>query len=102
MRLVERLKDIFPGTNHVYVTGLSEATDLEIWQFAREHNYAIVSKDSDFNDLSILLGAPPKVIWLRIGNAFVQGCELTIRKYYQAIVDFLENPHTSLFSIDRS
>jgi predicted nuclease of predicted toxin-antitoxin system len=29
----------------------------------------VVSKDSDFNDLAFIHGPPPKVIWLRVGNA---------------------------------
>ena len=29
----------------------------------------IVSKDSDFRQLAFLYGPPPKVVWLRIGNA---------------------------------
>lgn len=28
----------------------------------------IVSKDMDMHDLSLIMGNPPKVIWLRIGN----------------------------------
>ena len=28
----------------------------------------IVSKDSGFSESSALLGSPPKVIWLRVGN----------------------------------
>ena len=28
----------------------------------------IVTKDEDFHRLSVLRGAPPKVVWLRIGN----------------------------------
>jgi len=33
-----------------------------------DHRYCIVSKDSDFHQRSFLLGHPPKVIWLRLGN----------------------------------
>ena len=29
----------------------------------------IVTKDSDFHELSLVRGAPPKVVWLRVGNA---------------------------------
>lgn len=40
-----------------------------MWEYAREHDFAVVSKDSDFNDLAFIHGPPPKVIWLRVGNA---------------------------------
>jgi predicted nuclease of predicted toxin-antitoxin system len=31
--------------------------------------FSILTKDTDFEKYSILRGAPPKVVWLRIGNA---------------------------------
>ncbi len=43
--------------------------DLEIWQFAKTNGFIIVTKDSDFEEISILKGTPPKVIWIRTGNA---------------------------------
>jgi hypothetical protein len=30
--------------------------------------FVIVSKDGDFADLSVLYGAPPKIVWIRRGN----------------------------------
>ncbi len=39
-----------------------------IWTHARDHGFVIVSKDEDFHRLSVLLGPPPKVIWIRLGN----------------------------------
>jgi predicted nuclease of predicted toxin-antitoxin system len=37
-------------------------------EFAKQQGLTIVTFDSDFYDLVTLLGNPPKVIWLRIGN----------------------------------
>jgi predicted nuclease of predicted toxin-antitoxin system len=39
-----------------------------IWQLARDHGCLLVTKDEDFRRLSELRGAPPKVVWLRVGN----------------------------------
>ncbi len=39
----------------------------------------IVSKDSDFYERSIKLGAPPKVIWLRLGNCTTAAVEMLLR-----------------------
>lgn len=100
-RLVTRLADIFQSSNHVYLVNLNQATDQEVWEFARENNYTIVTKDSDFNDLSILMGAPPKVVWLRIGNASAQECESVLRKHHRAIVDFLDSPYERLLVLGR-
>ena len=33
-----------------------------------ENDFIIVTKDDDFEQRSVLLGHPPKVIWIRLGN----------------------------------
>ncbi len=67
-RLVDRLADLFPGSRHVKELGLEQRDDLVVWQHARDHGFVIVTKDGDFHQLSFLLGSPPKVVWLRLGN----------------------------------
>ncbi len=66
--LARQLVAAFPGTVHVRDCGLLGRTDAEVWEHARAHHFAIVSKDSDFNQRSLLHGHPPKVVWLRLGN----------------------------------
>ena len=51
-RLVGELAPLFPDSAHVGVLGLDLATDREIWTYASEHDYVIVSKDSDFRQLA--------------------------------------------------
>ncbi len=60
--------DIFPGSAHVRDVGLARANDVAIWDYARDHDLTIVSKDADFHHLSFVYGPPPKVIWTRSGN----------------------------------
>ena len=67
--LVGRFAEEFPDSVHVTDVGLDRATDREVWEFARAGGYVIVSKDSDFRQLAFLFGPPPKVVWLRVGNA---------------------------------
>jgi predicted nuclease of predicted toxin-antitoxin system len=67
-RLCEAIDDIFPGSIHVRQVGLQESADEVIWEFAGRNEYAIVSQDADFADMAVLLGGPPKVIWIRTGN----------------------------------
>jgi len=49
--------------------GLRGQSDQAILDFAAARGFIIVSKDNDFRQLSFLKGAPPKVIWLEVGNA---------------------------------
>jgi len=66
--LVMVLVDLFPGSLHVRSLGAGGAADSSVWQLARDHACVLVTKDEDFHRLSVLRGAPPKVVWLRIGN----------------------------------
>ena len=47
---------------------LHEATDITIWEFAREEDLSIVTLDADFHEYSLLRGGPPLIIWLKCGN----------------------------------
>jgi len=67
-RIVKKLADVFEGCQHVSDCGLLNSEDPSIWEYARQNNYAIVSFDSDFYDISIINGHPPKIIWIRTGN----------------------------------
>lgn len=67
-RMLAELEPAFPGSAHVAGLGLETADDRELWDYAREHGFVLVSKDSDFDEFATLYGAPPKVIWLKCGN----------------------------------
>jgi predicted nuclease of predicted toxin-antitoxin system len=66
--LVSLLTDLFPDSLHVRLLGAGGAADPVVWQLARDHGCLLVTKDEDFHRLSVLRGAPPKVVWLRVGN----------------------------------
>lgn len=58
----------FPGSTHVRDCGLKGQSDQAVWEYARAHGYTLVSKDGDFYQRILLAGAPPKLIWLCLGN----------------------------------
>lgn len=55
--LPQKLADIFPDSIHVRNVGMREATDMEIWNYAKQNDFAIVSKDSDFQQRSLRASA---------------------------------------------
>lgn len=67
-KLVRRLADLFPNSTHVREVGLKEAEDPVVWEYAKQQESVIVSKDADFHQRSFVLGFPPKVMWVRLGN----------------------------------
>jgi predicted nuclease of predicted toxin-antitoxin system len=70
-RLVYDLADLFPNSTHVSFSGLSASSDALIWEYAKRHGFAFLTKDKDFANLSIVLGPPPKVILIQTGNCSV-------------------------------
>lgn len=79
-RLVERLAASFPGSTHVDDLHLRGRPDSEVRKAAADQAALLVTKDSDFLELSLLHGAPPKVVWLRVGNAGTEAiAELLLR-----------------------
>lgn len=67
--LVTRLRNEYSGSTHVRDVGLRAAADAQIWDYAKARGFLITSKDTDFRDRSFVEGAPPKVVWLDVGNA---------------------------------
>lgn len=94
-RLLGLLSDLYPDSVHVQEIGLRDATDTVIWQHARQHGFVIVSKDSDFQQRSLLLGHPPKFIWLRVGNCPTRTIEDLLRKHSAAIHAFEQTVNES-------
>ena len=67
-RLVAAVGDIYADSAHVADLGLLGAPDRDVWAQAPAAGFVLVTKDEDFHRLSVLLGPPPKVIWIRLGN----------------------------------
>ena len=67
-RLIPFLLHDYPGSSHVCLMGLESASDVEVWHVAKNQDFVIVTRDADFEELSLVWGQPPKVIWLKITN----------------------------------
>ena len=98
-KLVGRLADLFPESVHVRNLDLHEVDDWTVWEYARLNGFAIVSKDEDFHQLSFLYGAPPKVVWIRLGNCTTAAIEDTLRRHYTDLVNFEANEEGSFLVV---
>ena len=83
--LVNCLKDLYPNSKHVYRLGLDQLPDAEVWEYARQEGFLIVTKDADFSDICLLRGFPPKIIWIRRGNCKTADIEAILRSHYDDI-----------------
>ncbi len=87
-RIVKFLTSHFPECKHVSDVKLKDSKDFQIWDFAKEENYTIVTFDSDFYDLSMIKGFPPKIIWLRVGNILTKDLAQILIRRKTSIVNF--------------
>jgi len=97
--LLVRLWDRFPDSQHVYSLGLDRALDIEIRDYARINGFLIVTKDVDFSDLCVLLGFPPKIIWIRRGNCSVRALEGILRDNYVKIEALATDPVNGVLTL---
>lgn len=98
-KLAARLADVFPGTTQARLLQLARAGDSEIWFYARTHNLVIVTKDNDFAELAVLRGAPPKVVWLRLGNCSTVSVERLLRANWEAIEQLTIDPERTILEL---
>ena len=98
-KLPNRLSDLFPDSLHIRDVDMKATIDPRVWDFAKDNNLMIVSKDADMHDLSLVLGNPPKVIWLRLGNCSTRQVEDVLRRNFDAIKLFYEDESLSLLAL---
>ena len=89
----------YPGSTHVVVCGLGSSDDLAIRQYALQHGFIIVTKDEDFSLLSAALGAPPKVVWFRRGNAPTSEFARILKTHKEQIKAFASDPERHVLVI---
>ena len=92
-RVLFKLDDAFSDSVHVAHLGMDRDDDIAIWDYAQKHGYVIVTKDKDFLQRSVLMGHPPKVIHLRLGNCKVEEIAQLMIENRGHLIAF--NKHTS-------
>jgi len=89
----------FADCLHVKSVGLNNHNDAEIWQFAKQNGFTIVTFDADFFDLSLVWNFPPKTVWLRTGNLSTAEIAEHIILNSSIIASFIDNPKKSCLEI---
>lgn len=101
-RLPLLVAELFPGSVHVREVGLARSDDSIVWDYARSRALAIVTKDDDFRQRSFLFGAPPKVIWVHLGNCSTEDVRAMLVERAASVRAFLADPGTSLLVLQRA
>ena len=98
-KLPNRLSDLFPNSQHERDVGMQATNDPIVWDYAKNNDLIIVSKDADMHDLSLVFGNPPKVIWLRLGNCSTLQVEKLLRREFSTIELFYKDKTLSLLAL---
>lgn len=98
-RMLPELEQVYPGSSHVRLRNLDTADDKTIWEYAREHGFAIVTLDSDFHELATIYGAPPKVVWIKTGNQPRGYVVSKLLQYRRQILMLEEDAETAVVEI---
>ena len=98
-KLPDRLINLFPNSLHVRDIGVKATSDPIVWNYAKDNNLMVVSKDADMHDLSLVFGSPPKVIWVRLGNCSTFQIESLLRREFGAVQSFYADKNLSLLAI---
>jgi len=91
-RSIPALNEAYPDSTQVGLLDMGQASDEVIWQYARQHDFTIVTLDADFHEYSLLRGGPPLIVWLRCGNQPSKVIEEKLLASQQAIKQAIRDP----------
>lgn len=100
-RAAEILRAVFPGSKHVKDFSLLESSDSDVWATAKSEGLTVLSKDDDFLQRALLLGHPPKVIILKIGNCSTRDLITFLKDRSEAIRSFISDSPESLLVLKK-
>lgn len=98
-KIVRLIESDFPGSYQVRHVGLEDASDSHIFDYAKRHGYSVVTFDADFVDLNIIMGIPPKIIWLKTGNLTTSSISRLLQKNRSALIEFLKSEELGILEI---
>jgi predicted nuclease of predicted toxin-antitoxin system len=98
-KLTNVLKPVFGECSHVDLIGTTvPAEDIDIWNYALNNGYIIITKDNDFVDLLEIKGFPPKIVLLKTGNNSSKAL-LELLVNMKPMIEDLENNNYGLLEI---
>ena len=99
-RVLHLITDIYPDSVQVSKIGLQNSTDSEIWSFAAQNGFTIVTFDADFADLQSIKGFPPKIIWLRFFDQRTSVVSARLIAKQDVIKDFIHSKEFGILEIN--
>ena len=101
-RILKVLPTELSNSQQVRFVNLENASDFEIFQFARANDFSVVTFDSDFVDLNAINGTPPKIIWLNTGNLTTSNIVELLSKNFEAIEMYLNSETDEILELTKA
>lgn len=101
VRLVRDLAQEFPDSHDVVTVLGARPSDDAIWTYAGTHGFVIVTKDEDSHRFVVWRGFPPKVIWIRQGNASTGAVAALLQASVAQIAEFVAHPDAAFLPLGR-
>ncbi len=98
-RMLQQLLPAYPGSFQVEAVGLDHSDDIAVWKYAKDNGFTLLTKDSDFHELTVLHGSPPKVIWLKCGNKPNWYVTALLIRHRDEVAAFLADPESGCLEI---
>jgi predicted nuclease of predicted toxin-antitoxin system len=98
-RILKKLPPELSECTQVRFAKLENSSDFEIFLFARENNFAIVTFDVDFVDLNAMHGTPPKIIYLNTGNLSTKNVAELIVSHLIVLKNYLDSDLNNILEL---
>ena len=98
-RIVAVILDAYPESSQIALLNMDSANDRQVWAYAQQNGYILVTQDSDFHEMSVLYGHPPKVIWLKCGNQPRRRIVEILLSITEEVRAFADNPDLSCLEV---
>jgi predicted nuclease of predicted toxin-antitoxin system len=86
--IVDAVAELFPRSVHVRSLGLGGASDAQVWETAKGLGLFLLTRDYDFQTMSVVHGHPPKVIHVDAFNPSTAEVIAILRRYASEIGRF--------------
>jgi len=98
-RIIKLIENYFDEVKHISTISSNRLSDKDIWDFAKNNNFTILTYDSDFRNFVSYYNYPPKVVWLRTGNISKSKLAELIKNNIDSIIEFGTNDDFGILEI---
>ena len=88
-RIIDSISDIFPDSIHVKDIHLLHNSDLELWEFALNNTYVLVTTDVEACNRNVLENNGPKIICVSSEVVTTTKVEWVLRVHFDTIEQFI-------------